>query len=111
MEMSRKRVLENHRGGGVKMAYKKRESLQRSANRGTELACRLYAGMPTLTQAEANQQYSLWYPFLLADLAEAIEAARRLDEAVPRTNVPWVIECDDGQRLEQREIRGRYQRP
>lgn len=73
------------------------------------MGCKLYAGLSTLTQAEANQRYAAWIAIRFSDLNEAIEASRRLDHAVPRGNVPWVIECDDGQRLERREIRRRYQ--
>jgi hypothetical protein len=75
------------------------------------MSCKLYAGMPPLTQAEANAVYTAWISFAFADLDQAIEAARRLDHAVPKGNVPWVIESDDGQRLEQRQIRRRYQQP
>jgi len=75
------------------------------------MACKLYAGLPTLTQKEANQVSAAWIPLQCSDLAEAIEASRRLDHALPLRNVPWIIECDDGQRLERREIRLRYSWP
>src|SRR5215469_6749569 len=75
------------------------------------MACRLYAGLVTLTQTQANRQCALWVPIRFADLNEAVEASWRLDHAVPRSNVPWVIECDDGQRLEHSDIRQRYRRP
>lgn len=75
------------------------------------MSCKLYAGMPSLTQAQANAVYTAWIAFAFADLNEAIDAAWTLDHAVPKGNVPWVIESDDGQRLEQHQIRQRYQRP
>jgi len=75
------------------------------------MPCKLYAGLPSLTQAEVNAVYTAWIAFAFADLNEAVEAAWRLDHAVPKGNVPWVIECDDGQRLDQQQIRHRYQQP
>jgi hypothetical protein len=75
------------------------------------MLCKLYAGLPTLTQAEANQRCAAWIAVQFRDLSEAIEASCRLDHAQPLGNVPWIIECDDGQRLERHEIRQRYERP
>ena len=75
------------------------------------MSCKLYGGMPSITQDEANALYTGWISFVFAHLGDAIEAAWKLDHAVPTGNVPWVIECDDGQRLEQRQIRQRYQQP
>jgi hypothetical protein len=75
------------------------------------MPCKLYAGLPTVTQAEANQRCAAWIDVQFRDLSEAIEASWRLDHAQPLGNVPWIIESDDGQRLERHEIRQRYQRP
>ena len=72
------------------------------------MACKLYAGLPNLTQAEANQAAAAWIPAQFSDLTEAIKASRRLDQATHLVNVAWIIECDDGQRLERHDIVQRY---
>ena len=77
------------------------------------MGCKLYAGLPTLTQAQANRLSASWIAIHFHDLNEAIKASWRLDHVVPpvNVNVPWIIECDDGQRLERTDIRRRYQQP
>lgn len=63
------------------------------------MGCKLYVGLPTLTQAQANQLSASWIAIHFPDLNEAIKASWRLDHVVPPVNVPWIIECDGGQRL------------
>jgi hypothetical protein len=68
---------------------------------------KLYADLPILTQAEADQRCAAWIAVHFRDLNEAIESSWRLDHAQPLGRVPWMIECDGGQRLEHHEIRQR----
>jgi hypothetical protein len=71
---------------------------------------RLYVGPSTLTQAQANQEFILWTPrAAFPDLNKAIETAWQIDQA--GAEVPWIIESDDGQRLERNHIRQQYQQP
>jgi hypothetical protein len=72
------------------------------------MACKLYVGLPTLTEAEANQRLDGWIAREFPDLDKAIEDAWRWDQAVPPSNVPWVIVCNDGQHFERHEIRELY---
>jgi hypothetical protein len=67
--------------GGAKLAP------DRLDERIYKMSCKLYAGLPTLIQAQANAVYTAWIAFAFADLNEAIEAAWKLDHAVPKGNV------------------------